>query len=61
MGQIYGSTPPKAPFFLTGKRECDNICPFGGRGVVVNMRPCQGRDRGFESRRSRHEYPKKAA
>ena len=24
-----------------------------GRGVVVNMRPCQGRDRGFEPRRSR--------
>ncbi len=32
-----------------------------GRGVVVNMRPCQGRDRGFESRRSRHKYLKKAA
>ena len=24
-----------------------------GRGVVANMRPCQGRDRGFEPRRSR--------
>jgi hypothetical protein len=24
-----------------------------GRGVAANMRPCQGRDRGFEPRRSR--------
>src|SRR3990170_3869891 len=28
---------------------------FGGRGVAANMRPCQGRDRGFESRRSRSD------
>lgn len=27
-----------------------------GRGVAVNMPPCQGGDRGFESRRSRREY-----
>ncbi len=26
------------------------------RGVAVNMRPCQGRDRGFESRRVRLRY-----
>jgi hypothetical protein len=30
-----------------------NYMPFGGRGVAANMRPCQGRDRGFEPRRSR--------
>src|SRR3990172_8309253 len=28
---------------------------FGGGGVVANMRPCQGRDRGFGSRRSRSD------
>jgi capsular polysaccharide biosynthesis protein len=30
-----------------------------GRGVAVNMPPCQGGDRGFESRRSRSSIKRK--
>ena len=33
--------------------EYDKILVAWGRGVVANMRPCQGRDRGFDTRRSR--------
>ena len=31
----------------------DKLIAARGRGVVVNMRPCQGRDRGFNPRRPR--------
>ena len=39
-----------APLILL---EYDKILVAWGRGVAANMRPCQGRDRGFEPRRSR--------
>ncbi len=32
---------------------CGKLLIVRGRGVAANMRPCQGRDRGFEPRRSR--------
>ena len=35
------------------KTEYDKIEIRWGRGVAVNMRPCQGRDRRFESGRPR--------
>ncbi len=38
---------------LTENVSYDNILSVRGRGVAANMRPCQGRDRGFETRRSR--------
>ena len=45
------------PFFslnsLTEIRLHDKLLSVRGRGVAANMRPCQGRDRGFEPRRSR--------
>ncbi len=40
---------------LTVVRPYDKLSDVRGRGVAANMRPCQGRDRGFESRRSRQE------
>ena len=39
--------------FLPILWEYDKIFVAWGRGVVANMRPCQGRDRGFDTRRSR--------
>ncbi len=38
------------PLSETGKNKPEELW---GRGVAANMRPCQGRDRGFEPRRSR--------
>ncbi len=39
--------------YLDLKTEYDKIEIRWGRGVAVNMRPCQGRDRRFESGRPR--------
>jgi hypothetical protein len=38
---------------LTLKYGYGKLGQVRGRGVAANMRPCQGRDRGFEPRRSR--------
>ena len=40
-------------FVLTLKYGYGKLGRVRGRGVAANMRPCQGRDRGFEPRRSR--------
>ena len=54
--------PPMPAQILTSTANCiltywvgnDNLWHSKwGRGVAVNMPPCQGGDRGFESRRSR--------
>jgi hypothetical protein len=39
---------------LTQEVRCGIFCAHWGRSVVVNMSACQAEDRGFESRRSRH-------
>ena len=46
-------TNRKGKFPLPFLMDYGKILSTRGRGVVANMRPCQGRDRGFEPRRSR--------
>ncbi len=52
--------PKKSSYNLTIHAPHDKLLTVRGRGVVANMRPCQGRDRGFEPRRSR-QNPKEIA
>ena len=48
-----GLTAGNQSFPLPFLMDYGKILTTRGRGVVANMRPCQGRDRGFEPRRSR--------
>jgi hypothetical protein len=52
-GQPKVEMSPFGKFSLTQFMDHDKLFVVRGRGVAANMRPCQGRDRGFEPRRSR--------
>ena len=59
MGSLHRALDPGEELVSFSSVYLTTHIPYGklllvrGRGVAANMRPCQGRDRGFEPRRSR--------